>query len=574
MICGAGRIGRGFAADVFQEAGFDLCFWDNNQALLKKMKDRGQYSILKLGSPEGNKKTVISDYTVCLPGHADDVAESAYNVDLIAVSVFPDAFDSVAETLSKVFEKRMNSGVTTEMNIVILANIPQAGKRFKESLFLRCDDALGEYIGNYIGISEAIVIRMAVTASREMLEEDELVVPTNGYPVLYIDSETFKGGKIESRGIVFVDHIESWEKRKLFTYNMVHALFAYMGSFKGLNSVYDCMNDEELTEIAREALGEIGAALQKKYGFDPAEMAQWNENCLENMKNPYLNDRLARVGMDPVRKLKRGDRLTGAALLCKQAGIMPYWITKTIAYAFLYRQEEDEASQTLNAYVRENGIRDSVIHFCGLEKEAEIVQLICDRYHEALENGEDSMIGNREIAKLYKKAWQNGFIAEKEIRGCAQGTLFASKNSIGVFNEEVFKAATAYSAGMAMCGDCACGGYSGGLMVFGQIHYRGLDDLEKNNKAGLYKGFQLGQLLHDMFMECYGGVLCKDVQKSIYGRAYILRDPADKAQFEDAGAHRDKCTTVIGMVQYFIIRVLEKADPKFLSQITAPLEIA
>lgn len=566
IIWGAGRIGRGFAADVFQQAGYDLVFWDNDDSLMRRMQEKGSYSVLKLGTDHGNTTMVISNYRAYTAKQIREFENDAATADIIAISVFPKAFPSIAEHLAKILIQRRER-TDAPIDIVILANIPQSGEAFLKQLRENADDALLDYVNRNVGIDEAIVIRMAVAATPEMLKKDELVVATNGYPKLYIDGETFKGEKPICDCIEFISNCKAWEQRKMYTYNMVHALFAYMGSHRGCHTVCDCMNDDVLQEIASNALEEVGEALHRAFGFSAEEIEQWNVACKRNMHNAYLNDQLTRVGMDPVRKLKAGDRLAGAALLCKQMGVMPYWLTKAIAYTLFYFNAEDVASKVVTDCVKTLGVKQAVIKLCGFEKEPELTQLVCDRYAEAVNDPARAMNENRALVKLYQKAWDSGFASERDIRACAQGTLYAAQTSMNIFSEEVFNAATAFSAGMGMCGDGPCGGYSGGLMLIGKLHSRTLEDFRNKDKVQLYKSFELAQKLHDLFVECYGGIRCMDVHHSIYNRAYVLRRPEDKAVFEDAGAHKDKCTTVIGMTQYWLLRVLATCDSEMLDDL-------
>jgi hypothetical protein len=47
--------------------------------------------------------------------------------------------------------------------------------------------------------------------------------------------------------------------------------------------------------------------------------------------------------------------------------------------------------------------------------------------------------------------------------------------------------------------------------------------------------------------------------RSIFGREFILREPV-REEFEAAGAHRDKCTSVIAMALYMLIKVFDREE--------------
>ncbi len=63
-----------------------------------------------------------------------------------------------------------------------------------------------------------------------------------------------------------------------------------------------------------------------------------------------------------------------------------------------------------------------------------------------------------------------------------------------------------------------------------------------------FKMFRMAAELHDKFVEKYGTVICKEIQKKIFGRSFNLRDDEEKQLFREAGAHKDddKCCAVVG----------------------------
>ena len=558
VIWGAGRIGRGFASEIFFSNGYQLHFWDKNQDMIEALKERGGYTVYKLPNEQNKEKITISGYKAYSSGKKEELLELLCDVNLFTLSVFPAAFDEVAQEVVDVMRMRKQKGASDKLDIIICANMLHAGAALHRSIVEKADGELVEYIDENLGISESVVLRMAVDPTEEMVKEDPLVVATNGYPTLIVDGASFKGKKPQCEGIVYTDDFEAWEKRKLYTYNMLHALFAYTGVHKGYEYVYECTKDEDIMNIARGALNEVGAALCKIHGFSGAEMEEWNNECVKNMMNPLLKDKLKRVGSDPIRRLKLGDRLAGPAFMSKQAGVMPYFITKAIAYAFLYSDVDDASALKINEYLNQHDIREAAKQFCGFEKQPELAGLVTDRFGEAAGDPSKALKENEQIVELYRAAWEKGFYYESTIKGCAQCTLLTVRDVCSLFDDKVFEAATAFSAGMSMCGDAACGGYSGGLMAIGLVFKRGLEEIKNKEKTGQYKAFELSQIFHDMFIDCYGSIICSDVHECIFNRSYILRSNEDKQLFEEAGAHADKCTSVVAMSSYMFVKMLKE----------------
>ncbi len=560
IIWGAGRIGRGFAAEIFYDNEYELHFVDSDEKLIEQLRIADKYTVYKIPGADNHQKIEIKGFSAYKSKDEKALSELFEKIDLMTVSVFPEAFKTVTEQIGRLLSDRAKRNPESRFDIIILANKLHAGSIFRKMLEDSVEEEIRSYIENNVGISESVVARMAVEPTNEMKIEDPLVIATNGYPRLIVDGESFAGEKPNCKGIEYVSNFAGWEIRKLYTYNMLHALFAYAGIQKNYNYVYECTQDEDIMTFARGAMEEVGIALKKAFGFSDYEINKWNDEVFKNMSNPYLKDKLTRVGGDPVRKLKSGDRLAGAAVLCKRSGNIPFWITKAIAYAFMYDVYEDASSQQIQRYIKHYGVKEAIRKYCGFEKEPELVQLVADRFIESYVDPAAHISEDALSVSRYKEAWKAGYDHEQKFKGCGQCALLAIRDVFGIFDEKVFEAATALSGGMSLCGDGVCGGYTGALLAIGLKTARTLEDLKTKEKTGQYGAYELSAKLHDLFVECYGSVICSDIHQCIFNRAYILRDKEVRDLFETAGAHADKCTSVIGMTLYMFSKVIIDYD--------------
>jgi C_GCAxxG_C_C family probable redox protein len=151
---------------------------------------------------------------------------------------------------------------------------------------------------------------------------------------------------------------------------------------------------------------------------------------------------------------------------------------------------------------------------------------------------------------------RDGYRYEKECRGCAQCTIAAMFGVTGKKEEHLFRAANGFAAGMGLFGDGVCGGYSGGLLYMGTYAGRRFEFFD-NDKAEKDLSMRLAEKLHTRFMETYGSVICHDIHRDIFGRAFFIRDPEEKTAFEEAGAHKkDKCPAVVGTAAQWTAEIL------------------
>lgn len=158
--------------------------------------------------------------------------------------------------------------------------------------------------------------------------------------------------------------------------------------------------------------------------------------------------------------------------------------------------------------------------------------------------------------KTIEEAYSKAFKYEVERGSCPQCVLAALNEMIDVGSPDTIQAADSLAGGTALSSEGTCGALVGGLLAIGSLIGRDYEDFSKGeNKRRV---FQYAKKLHDLFIEEYGSILCKDVQKKLFGRSYVLFEPEDYQKFEKAGAHIDKCPHVAGNVAKWTAELIMK----------------
>lgn len=265
---------------------------------------------------------------------------------------------------------------------------------------------------------------------------------------------------------------------------------------------------EAMRELA-EAIGEDAPAI---------EMLQQNGSM-------ETQQALAEMAEDGV--------LVRAALAVRETGHYAYYIEKVMAAALVLSAKKGVA------------LRDTLKELTGL-REPDVLYCILE-HAKKMENGfaaEDAA-----KAAYIKEAYALGFASEKKYRGCGQCAIIALDELMGESHDDIFKCATGFSGGMALCGDGVCGGYAGGMMIMSLIRGRALEPMKENgDKINQYAAYETSQMIHDKFVECYGSPICREIHEQMFGgEHYILRTKQRRNEFEEAGAHTVVCTTVVAL---------------------------
>jgi hypothetical protein len=273
------------------------------------------------------------------------------------------------------------------------------------------------------------------------------------------------------------------------------------------------------------------------------------------MTNPALADAISRIGRDPARKITRDGRLTGPALVARKHGYYPHYLGKALAAALLFDPEGDPTGATIKHQLWTDHPKQVIRQYCGLDREPELVQSIYEQYRTAASGTLFDEDPDR--IEMLKRAYRLGYEKERIYHGCAQCTLAALFELTGSSDPGLFQAASGLAGGMGLCGDGSCGGYIGGVLFMGSKRGRRLEYID-GDKEDQYASFEMAQKLRQKYIDTYGSVTCRDIHQEIFGKVFILRTREVRHRFEEAGAHLDKCTTVIANAVMWTAELLEE----------------
>ncbi len=154
--------------------------------------------------------------------------------------------------------------------------------------------------------------------------------------------------------------------------------------------------------------------------------------------------------------------------------------------------------------------------------------------------------------KLYQLAYQY----EQKHHYCSQCTVAALQKVLQITSESLFKGSYMFAGGLVNTCQGTCGALAGGAMIISYLFGRNSREFyeDTSNKKANY----LTKKLYDKFVKEYGGCLCKDVHKKIFGRSFDFWVEEDKKIFEKLGGHVDKCPDVVGKTAQWAFEIIQE----------------
>ena len=373
---GAGNIGRGFIGALLAESGYFVVFADVDTKLIKELNWHDSYEVHVLDEIERTEE--IHSYSGIL-SQTDDVlhAIAQPHTRLITTAVGVNVLARIAPMIAKGLQERRAAG-DGSLNIIACENMVGQTEMLGKHVRRYLSDEENAWLADNIGFANCSVDRI-VPAPPMM--ENPLDIGVEDFSEWAVDRHALRTPITPPvRGMTLTDSLTAYIERKLYTLNCAHAIAAYLGFAYGLEMIDQALANPAILQDVRGALGESGAALVRKHGFDESEHEQYIARVLRRLVNPRLHDDVLRVGRQPLRKLAKGDRLLGPVAMAREYGLPIEHLARGIAAAFLFDLKDDPQSVELIGKVNEVSIERAVVEYTGLEAGSDVHGKIVEAY--------------------------------------------------------------------------------------------------------------------------------------------------------------------------------------------------
>ncbi|MGG4143327.1 mannitol-1-phosphate 5-dehydrogenase [Paenibacillus algorifonticola] len=363
---GAGNIGRGFIGLLLSQAGCSVTFVDVNASLVALLQEKQQYTV-KLASEQAESFTVsgvnaINGNDTALVAAA--IAEADLVTTAVGVSVLKHIAGAIAEGITLRLAKSQ-AAAASPLPVIACENAIGGSTQLRELVYSHLAADVKAQAEQAIAFPDAAVDRIVP----QQLHDDPLQVTVEPFYEWTVDRSALPQGTPEIPGIHYVDQLQPYIERKLFTVNTGHCVAAYHGYLQGYATIQEAMQDAAVRREVEGALKETGAMLVRTYSFSESEHQAYIEQILERFINPYLTDEVVRVGRSPIRKLSPDDRLVRPALLAFELGLPTAHLTKAMAAALRFTYTEDSEAAEIQAALTSSTLSDVIARYTSLPAE-------------------------------------------------------------------------------------------------------------------------------------------------------------------------------------------------------------
>lgn len=372
---GAGKIGRGFIAELLHDSGYRIVFVDVADALIDLVNQEHSYTLFRIDH-DFEEKVIDNILAYSSVRQADEVIAAIKEAGVVTTSVMATNLPKIAPLLAMGLKARLGSDrekvtVMACENAMMGTDILKKAMEDTDILTTAELDEVGAYPNTAVdrmvfdgehhgkrGIEVGDVFELAIEAGKLPDPQQKPIV-----------------------GAEYVDDLGMFLQRKIYMINCGHALSGYFGQVRGYEIIQDALRDPEIQAEVRAAVLESASALEKKYSFTHESLVTYMETMLfKRHTTPGVSDPIARVSREPIRKISPNDRIMGPAYQCEAYGLENTHLLRGVACALKFRNPEDEQAVELQNYIAEHGVDAAITKYTGAEPDSRVFRVIREEY--------------------------------------------------------------------------------------------------------------------------------------------------------------------------------------------------
>ncbi|WP_163654790.1 mannitol-1-phosphate 5-dehydrogenase [Listeria sp. PSOL-1] len=372
---GAGNIGRGFIGLLLNQAGYDVVFADINQKIVDELNIKKCYQVV-LADQEKKQMTVEGVRALNSVTETDKLVEAISQAEIVTTAVGASVLPKIAKDIASGIDLRGEK----PLFVIACENMIGGSDLLQKEVYRYLSKEGRARADRFVYFPNAAVDRIVPNQTNE----DPLIVLVEPFFEWVVEKPS-NASLPKIAGLKFVDDLTPYIERKLFTVNTGHAVTAYFGYMRKIDSIEAAIHNERILFAVRSALEETGALLEKKFKFSHKEHQAYIDKIIQRFKNPNISDYVDRVGRSPIRKIGEKDRFVQPARQFVEAfNETPKALASAIAAALHFKNPNDEEACLLQKSIKEKGVESTISEFTGISPYSKLFEKVHASYYELI----------------------------------------------------------------------------------------------------------------------------------------------------------------------------------------------
>ena len=373
---GAGNIGRGFIGLLLSKSGYNVCFVTRSQRKIEELNKRRSYFV-NIANEE-QERIIVKHVHAISSDDTISIIKQLMDAEVVTTALGLSNLPAIAEAIALGIKARIKKNNTNPLSIIACENSLNASSQLKKYVYSYLPISFHKQAKLTISFPNTVVDRIVPIQQHE----DPLEVTVEPYFEWVIESTNTKSDTLSIQDVKFVDSLDAYIERKLYTVNTAHCCAAYYGYLKGYSTIQEVMKDKQLSCEVQKVMYETGNMLIEKYDLDEQEHKRYIHKILLRFANPHIKDKIVRVGRSPIRKLSKNDRLVQPTFQAFELGIDISNLTKAIAAALHFDYTKDPEAVKLTEEIEKHNINLVISKYLGIPLSHPIHHKVAHKYEE------------------------------------------------------------------------------------------------------------------------------------------------------------------------------------------------
>jgi mannitol-1-phosphate 5-dehydrogenase len=343
------------------------------------LKKRDTYTI-KVLDQEIEEVEISHFDALNIANEKEEIYNKIGEVELVTTSIGPNVLPIIAKDIAEGLKRKVAAGNTKLLDIIACENMIEGSDFLKQEIFKYLSEEEQDFVNKYVGFPNSAVDRI-VPAQKH---DDVLLVEVEKFCEWVVEAEKIKVEDNKNiKDVHYVEDLNPFIERKLFTVNTGHAALSYIANYLGIEYVSDGAKDSKVREDFIAVLEETSALLVKKWGFDKEDMTAYRNKTIKRFENPRIVDNVSRICRTPIRKLGYNERFIKPIRETAELGLANDALLKACSYILTFRSEEDEQSIQLEKLISDKGV---------IEALKEVTQLTDENILNSIKEGYEKLV--------------------------------------------------------------------------------------------------------------------------------------------------------------------------------------
>lgn len=255
---GGGNIGRGFVAEFLHNSGYEVVFVDVMDSIIEQLQKTKSYEVTEIGSDGEHKFTIDNYRAINSKYELEKVIEEIATADVVTCAVGPNVLKFIADPIAKGIEARK---ADSPLAVIACENAIGATDTLRGFIEQKLSPETLKTIAPKAAFANSAIDRIVPIQD----EGAGLNVKIEKFYEWCVEEKPFNGKPPAIKGVHFVEDLEPYIERKLFTVNTSHATAAYYGHQAGKQYIHEVLEDKKLHDIVQGVLEETAHLICTKH---------------------------------------------------------------------------------------------------------------------------------------------------------------------------------------------------------------------------------------------------------------------------------------------------------------------